>query len=116
MGTTRSELYTHRHNAIAKPLKALGHPARLAIVEHLLAQTDCINADFVALTGLAQPTVTRHLSVLVDAGLVAHSMREGKAVYCIAPEGWQYVDGTLGTIIQLAASRRASCETDSSCC
>jgi len=116
MGTTRTELYTNRHNALAAPLKALGHPARLAIVEHLLAQTDCINANFVELTGLAQPTVTRHLAVLVEAGLVAASQREGKTVYCIAPAAWQVLDGTLGTLITLAASRPTICTTETPCC
>lgn len=116
MGTTRTELYTNRHNALAQPLKALAHPARLAIVEHLLAQTDCINANFVELTGLAQPTITRHLAVLVEAGLVSSSSREGKTVYCIAPGAWQALDGSLGTLITLAASRTVACTPDASCC
>ncbi len=116
MGTTRLELYAERHNALALRLKALGHPARWSMVEHLLAQQGCVNADFVALTGLAQPTVTRHLAVLVGAGLVACDCGGGRAVYCIAPGAWRALEADLVPWVRQAAAFPTHCETDASCC
>lgn len=89
MGITRSDLFSKRQNELSEQLKALSHPARLAIVEHLMDQSSCINSGFVELTGLAQSTVTRHLGVLVASGLVTCSCSDGRSFYCIEPQAWE---------------------------
>ncbi len=55
---------------LAANLFALAHPARLAIVRHLASSSACCNKDVVSRVGLAQSTVSQHLKILVDAGLV----------------------------------------------
>ena len=57
-------------DAIAARLAALSHPARLAILQHLSARGCCCCKDVVEQLDLAQSTVSQHLKVLVEAGLV----------------------------------------------
>lgn len=56
--------------ALAGRLAALGHPARIEILRHLAGVEACCCKDVVARFDLAQSTVSQHLKVLVDAGLV----------------------------------------------
>ena len=66
-------------------LRALGHPARLRIVRYLMERQSCICGDLVDDLPLAQATVSQHLKVLKDAGIIAGRI-EGPAVcYCLAP-------------------------------
>jgi DNA-binding transcriptional ArsR family regulator len=64
MGATKTEHFTEKQNAIATLAKALGHPARIAIVEYLLKVNTCICGDIVNELPLAQPTVSQHLKEL----------------------------------------------------
>jgi ArsR family transcriptional regulator, arsenate/arsenite/antimonite-responsive transcriptional repressor len=60
----------HTDVMLAADLFALAHPVRLAIVRHLASASACCNKDVVGRVGLAQSTVSQHLKILVDAGLV----------------------------------------------
>jgi ArsR family transcriptional regulator len=68
---------------LAKMLKALGNPIRFQIVETLAERQMCITAEIVESTPLAQSTVSQHLKVLKEAGLI-HGDIEGPATcYCL---------------------------------
>src|SRR6187402_3032689 len=83
MGTTKTEHFTDNQNQIAILAKALGHPARIAILEYLMSVDTCICGDIVNVLPLAQPTVSQHLKELKNAGLIKGSI-EGTAIcYCI---------------------------------
>lgn len=83
MGASKIEQFTEKQNSIAQLSKALGHPARIAIMEYLLSVDTCICGDIVNELPLAQPTVSQHLKELKSAGLIKGSI-EGKAIcYCI---------------------------------
>jgi DNA-binding transcriptional ArsR family regulator len=83
MGVTKTEHYSDQQNALALLMKALGHPARVAIVEYLLTVNSCICSDIVNELPLAQPTVSQHLKELKTAGIIRGSI-EGTAIcYCI---------------------------------
>ncbi len=83
MGTTKTEHFTDRQNSIATLAKALGHPARIAIIDYLLTVDSCICGDIVNQLPLAQPTVSQHLKELKNAGLIKGNI-EGTAIcYCI---------------------------------
>ena len=56
MGLTKSEIFTEKQNKLATMLKALGHPARIAIIQHIVKSDTCICGDLVDELGLAQPT------------------------------------------------------------
>jgi ArsR family transcriptional regulator len=83
MGATKSESFSEKQNAIASVFKALGHPARVAIIEYLMKVDSCICGDIVSELPLAQPTISQHLKELKNAGLIKGNV-EGTAIcYCI---------------------------------
>ena len=83
MGATKKEHFTDKQNAIATLAKALGHPARLAIMEYLMKVDTCICGDIVNELPLAQPTVSQHLKELKNAGLIKGSIEGNAICYCI---------------------------------
>ncbi|MFZ1798331.1 MAG: metalloregulator ArsR/SmtB family transcription factor, partial [Chitinophagaceae bacterium] len=67
MGATKTTHFTARQNQMAILLKALGHPARIAIMEYLVKVNTCICGDIVNELPLAQPTISQHLRELKNA-------------------------------------------------
>jgi len=61
MGVTKSEIFSDKQNRLAGMMKALAHPARIAIIQRLLKANACICGDLVGELGLAQPTISQHL-------------------------------------------------------
>ena len=74
MGATKTDHFTDQQNKIAVISKALGHPARVAIIEYLLKVNTCITGDIVNELPLAQPTISQHLKELKNAGLIKGSI------------------------------------------
>lgn len=86
MGVTKTEHFSVQQNQIASIAKALGHPARIAIMEYLIKTDACICGDIVNELPLSQPTVSQHLKELKSVGLIKGSV-EGTAIcYCINTE------------------------------
>ena len=83
MGATKTEHFTDHQNEIAMLAKALGHPARIAIIEYLASVDSCICGDIVKELPLAQPTVSQHLKELKNAGLIKGSIEGNSICYCI---------------------------------
>ncbi len=83
MGTTKTDHFTERQNKIANIAKALGHPARIAIIEYLLKVNVCICSDIVEELPLAQSTISQHLKELKNAGLIKGSIEGTSICYCI---------------------------------
>jgi ArsR family transcriptional regulator, arsenate/arsenite/antimonite-responsive transcriptional repressor len=83
MGATKTEHFTGKQNAIATLAKALGHPARVAIIEYLIKVNTCICGDIVNELPLAQPTVSQHLKELKNAGLIKGNIEGNSVCYCI---------------------------------
>ena len=82
--------------ALAARFKALADPTRVAIVNRLAGADEVCVCDFVAALDLAQPTVSHHLKVLRDAGLVESSRRGTWAFYRLVPEAVAELRQTLG--------------------
>ncbi|MEQ9423922.1 MAG: metalloregulator ArsR/SmtB family transcription factor [Cyclobacteriaceae bacterium] len=93
MGITKVDLFTTEQNLLAQMAKAFAHPARIAIIEHLLKANSCINNDLVKELGLAQPTVSQHLRELKDIGIIQGTIEGVSVSYCIDPERWAEVKG-----------------------
>lgn len=72
---------------LARVAKALGHPARVAILRYLAACGDCMCGDIVNHLPLAQATVSQHLKVLKEAGLIRGSIDPPRVCYCVDPRG-----------------------------
>jgi len=84
--------------------KAMGHPARVAIVRMLLATGDCMCGGIVDRLPLAQATVSQHLKVLKDAGIIRGEIDTPRVCYCIAPDAIH----RLSTLIAELPSERKS--------
>lgn len=97
MGLTKTELYTARQNRLAALAKSLAHPARIAILDELMRRNACVNTDLVAEIGLAQATISQHLSELKAAGLIRGTIDGTRMNYCIDPDAWADLEATLGT-------------------
>jgi DNA-binding transcriptional ArsR family regulator len=93
MGVTKSSLFTESQNQLAALAKVLAHPARIAILEHLLEANACINSDLVQELGLAQATISQHLRELKDLGLIRGNIEGTSVSYCIDPQKWEEVKG-----------------------
>ncbi|WP_022834287.1 ArsR/SmtB family transcription factor [Salisaeta longa] len=83
----KSDQFDAAHAALSERTKALTHPARLAILQVLAQRETCICGDLVDELPLAQSTVSNHLKVLRDAGLVQGTIDGPRVCYCIDPEG-----------------------------
>ena len=75
-----------RDAALVRMAKALGHPARVAILRMLAASGDCQCSVIVDRLPLAQATVSQHLKVLKEAGLIRGTIDPPRVCYCVNPE------------------------------
>ena len=96
MGTTKSEIYTDEQNKLAVQLKAIAHPARIAILQELIKANACICGDLVEELGLAQATISQHLKELKNAGIIQGTIEGVKVCYCIEPKTWKLLQAQLG--------------------
>ena len=95
MGVTKSDIFTTDQNEIALIAKAIGHPARIAILQYLLQKNACVCGDIVGEIGLAQATVTQHLKELKQAGLIKGDIDGRSVCYCIDSTKWDIVKDLL---------------------
>lgn len=98
MGISKTDFFTEKQNQIAKIAKALGHPARIAIIEYLLKVNECICGDIVDELPLAQPTVSQHLKELKNAGLIKGNIDGNKMCYCIDEKAFSIFNGYFSEI------------------
>lgn len=70
---------------LAALAKALGHPARVQIVRFLLSQDSCMCGDIVEHLPLAQSTVSQHLKLLKESGLIRGTIDGPRVCYCVEP-------------------------------
>ena len=88
MGTTKTDLFTKKQNELANMAKAIAHPARIAILQHLLKINTCVCGDIVEELGLAQATISQHLKELKNTGLIQGNIEGTSVCYCINPKVW----------------------------
>ncbi len=89
MGITKTEIFTEKQNKMAVMLKALAHPARIAIIEYLVNSQSCICGDLVEELGLAQATISQHLKELKNTGLIKGTVEGTSICYCIDDKVWK---------------------------
>ena len=89
MGATKSTLFTKEQNEFARLAKALGHPARIAILQYLASIDTCVCGDIVEVLPLSQSTVSQHLKELKAAGIIQGEIDGKKVCYCINRERWE---------------------------
>ena len=89
MAHPKSIDYKDDEIALARFAKALGHPARIAIMKHLASMADCCFTDILNELPIAQSTVSQHLSELKDSGLIKGNLEPPKVMYCIDTDNWK---------------------------
>ncbi|TCK80811.1 ArsR/SmtB family transcription factor [Albibacterium bauzanense] len=99
MGLTKTEIFTEDQNKLAQVLKALAHPARIAILQHIIASNTCICGDLVNELGLAQATISQHLKELKNARLIQGTIEGVSVCYCIHPENWEALKHNLNDFL-----------------
>jgi DNA-binding transcriptional ArsR family regulator len=108
-----SERFRPEDERLAEQLKALAHPARLAILEVLAARGTCICGEIVEVLPLAQATVSQHLKVLKEAGLLRGRIDGPRSCYCLDQDALTAVrlllDSRLGRFER--AARQPATET-----
>ncbi len=87
--TVRNIEYTATTEQLARFAKALGHPTRVAILQHLANMSCCFTGDLVEIFPLAQSTVSQHLKELKNAGLIQGEVEPPKVRYCINQKNWE---------------------------
>lgn len=98
MGLTKSEIFTEKQNRLASMMKALAHPARIAIIQHLIKTNACICGDLVEELGLAQPTISQHLKELKNIGIIQGTIEGTSVCYCIDPKTWAFYQKEFGAL------------------
>lgn len=85
-------------DAVAAIAKALAHPARVRIVAFLLSRPGCIGGDIVDEVGLSQSTVSEHLRILKEAGLVVGTIEHPRICYSLDPTVLAPLHALIGRI------------------
>ena len=109
MGVTKSEIFTQEQNNLAKIAKVLGHPARIAILQHLFKINSCVCGDLVEVIGLAQPTISQHLKELKNLNLIKGNIEGTSVCYCIDQENWKEIRILLNNFLNFNSNPSSCC-------
>lgn len=106
MGATKTEHFTDKQNQMAIIAKALGHPARIAIIEYLMKVNECICGDIVNELPLAQPTVSQHLKELKNAGIIKGNIDGNSICYCIDEKTIEILNTYFSKIVETVSKAK----------
>ena len=109
MGTTKTNQFTSSQNRKAELYKALGHPARIAIIEFIIRQNSCVCGDIVDELPLSQSTISQHLKALKAAGIIKGDISGVKTCYCIDEEVWLELDETSKLLVSSYTQKNKCC-------
>lgn len=109
MGLTKSENFTQVQNDLAAVTRVLAHPARIAILQHLLKVDQCIGGEIVDEIPLAQPTISRHLKELQSVGIIKGQVEGNRVNYCIDAQRWGEVKAMLNALFDAKVSAQDCC-------
>ena len=99
MGLSKTEDFTKSQNELAAMAKALGHPARIAILQFLAARKSCVCGDIVEELPLSQSTVSQHLKELKKVGLIKGEIDGPSVCYCLDEKNVQKATRILGDLL-----------------
>ena len=89
MGATKKNVFSVEEEKVSGYLKALGHPARIAILNLLIKKQSCICGDIVDEISLAQSTISQHLKELKEVNLIKGDIDGTSVCYCINEVEWK---------------------------
>jgi DNA-binding transcriptional ArsR family regulator len=109
MGLVKNELFNVEQNTIAQYAKVLGHPARVAILQHLFKMNSCVCGELVLEIGLAQATISQHLKELKAIGLIKGNVEGTSVCYCIDMENWKAMKQVMNPFMNVDIQNSNEC-------
>ena len=112
--TLAKVVYHSDEKQLAMFAKAIGHPVRIQILKLLNTQTCCYTGDLAESIPFAQSTISQHLKVLKDAGLIQGEIMPPKVKYCLNQDNWPIAQRLFLELFELALADESSkgCNTD----
>jgi ArsR family transcriptional regulator len=104
MGLAKTEEFTKAQNDVASLAKALGHPARIAILQFLMKSKACFCGDIVDELPLSQSTISQHLNELKKVGLIKGDIDGPGVCYCIDEKNWNRARKVLLALLDAPAN------------
>ncbi|BDD12747.1 transcriptional regulator (plasmid) [Fulvitalea axinellae] len=111
MGITKKEAFSEEQNRMADFAKALAHPARIAILQYMIRQKECICGQLVDELDISQSTISQHLRELKRVGLIKGEINPPKVKYCVNPEVWKQAQDSIGGLFGMF-SPKSDCDCD----
>lgn len=109
MGVTKTDIFTDNQNRLATLFKVLGHPARVAILQHIMKENTCICNDLVDELGLAQATISQHLKELKNVGIIQGTIEGRSVCYCIDPVVWESMQNEFNVFLNQQVTPQKCC-------
>lgn len=107
---TEKKKYTERQERLARFAKALGHPARIAIMEFLARQQTCYFGAIHEELPISKATVSQHLKELKDAGLIQGEVETPKVKYCINQDNWLLAKSLFKDFLNTEIRKNECCQ------
>ncbi|MGN1263236.1 MAG: ArsR/SmtB family transcription factor [Prevotella sp.] len=104
-----NKVYSIRQEQLARFAKAMGHPARIAILQFLAKQQTCYFGDINEELPIAKATVSQHLKELKDAGLIQGEVEAPKVRYCINRDNWLLAKELFAGFLGQNLSKEGKC-------
>lgn len=101
--------YSIRQEQLARFAKAMGHPARIAILQFLAKQETCYFGDIHEELPIAKATVSQHLKELKDAGLIQGEVEAPKVKYCINRDNWLLAKELFDVFLEQCLCKKGGC-------
>jgi len=89
-----------QYNGLAEIHRALSHPARLYILAFLMEQPCCYTGELTEILPFSQATISQHLKILKDAGLIMGEIETPKVKYCLNTENWKMAEKLFGSFFK----------------
>ncbi len=109
MDSFKNKEYTIDNEQLARFAKAMGHPARITILQFLASLDSCYFGDIHNELPIAKATVSQHLKELKDAGLIQGEIETPKVKYCINRENWLKAQAYFDTFFTLRKEKTTCC-------
>lgn len=109
MASHKREQFSTAEQEVAVIAKALGHPARVAILQLLARRETCVCGEIVTELPISQSTVSQHLKELKQAGLVQGEIDGPRVCYCLDRAGWEHARRLLGNLLGPLSEPVAGC-------
>lgn len=109
MTFSKKEAFSTEFQELAAFTKVLSHPARLAILDFLAQQDECVSGDITSEIPLSRTTVSQHVQELKNAGLLKGTVSGTRVYYCLEIEKLKEMKDKLDAFMEKLASSQAQC-------